>query len=73
MLDQQADLETMLGCCNEVQRMAMHQQACQLQGIWKSFYSTQQREASAGAQTWAVSTTLEDQRELTWVLRKEQG
>lgn len=39
MLDQQADLETMLGCCNEVKRMGMHRQACQLQGIWNSLFT----------------------------------
>lgn len=46
--------------------MGMHKQEYQLQGTQNSlFHSTQHRKALAVVQSWALSTTLKDQCELT--------
>lgn len=52
--------------------MGMHKQEYQLQGTQNSlFHSTQHRKALAVVQSWALSTTLKDQCELTWEERLE--
>lgn len=50
--------------------MGMHKQESAPGHMKPSFYSTQHRKASAEVQSWALSTTREDQCELTWEKNK---